>query len=123
MKMKSFMERLKFELNPLDYRIPDRKQLVDFRIWDTHYHGFYTGGDRIAQHHEMMFYVERMGIERAISVDIGGTLQDPIAPRPEDREQLAILQENEGKISGIIPIDPGYPNESCEKMEKWIRNG
>lgn len=112
-----------FTLNPRNYGIPDRQQLVDLRIWDTHYHGFLTGSDPIRQHHEMMFYVERMGIERAISVDIGGTLQDPITPKPHDKDQLEILKKNKDKISGIIPIDPGFPEESCVKMEKWIRNG
>jgi hypothetical protein len=71
----------------------------------------------------MMFYVERMGIERIISVDIGGTLQDPLLPKPHDREQHSILEKGKEKISGIIPIDPGFPLESCAKMEDWIRNG
>ena len=117
------MSTPQFTLNPRNYGIPDRQQLVDLRIWDSHYHGFLTGSDPIRQHHEMMFYVERMGIERAISVDIGGTLQDPITPKPHDKEQLEILKKNKDKVSGIIPIDPGFPDESCAKMEKWIRNG
>lgn len=117
------MSTSQFTLNPRNYGIPDRQQLVDLRIWDSHYHGFLTGNDPIKQHHEMMFYVERMGIERVISVDIGGTLQDPIAPKPHDKEQLNILKKNKDKVSGIIPIDPGFPEESCAKMEQWIRNG
>jgi predicted TIM-barrel fold metal-dependent hydrolase len=117
------MKSRKLELNPLDYGVPDRQQLVDLRIWDSHYHGFLTGNDPIKQHDEMMFYVERMGIERVISVDIGGTLQDPLTPKPHDKEQLAILKKNKDKISGITPIDPGFPEESCEKMDRWIGNG
>jgi hypothetical protein len=113
----------KFSIDPKKYGLPDRQQLVDLRIWDTHYHGFLTGTEPIKQHHEMMFYVERMGIERVISVDIGGTLQDPLDPKPHDREQLEILKKHKDKISGIIPIDPGFPDESCKKMEEWIRNG
>ena len=85
------MKAQQFSLDPRQYGIPDRQQLVDLRIWDSHYHGFLTGNDPIKQHHEMMFYVERMGIERVISVDIGGTLQDPLDPKPHDREQLDIL--------------------------------
>jgi predicted TIM-barrel fold metal-dependent hydrolase len=112
-----------FALDPLEYGIPDRQKLIDYRIWDSHYHGFLSARGPIEQHHEMMFYVERMGIERVISVDIGGTLQDPITPKPHDEEQLSILEKTKDKISGIIPIDPGFPDESCAKMEKWIRNG
>jgi predicted TIM-barrel fold metal-dependent hydrolase len=117
------MNSFQFELNPLHYGVPDRQQLVAFRIWDSHYHGFLRANRPIEQHHEMMFYVERMGIERAISVDIGGTLQDPITPKPHDKEQLALLIKNKDRLSGIIPIDPGFPEESCAKMESWIRNG
>lgn len=117
------MNARQFSLDPKLYGLPDREQLVDLRIWDSHYHGFLTGSDPIGQHHEMMFYVERMGIERVISVDIGGTLQDPLTPKPHDKEQLNILKKNKDKVSGIIPIDPGFPDESCKKMEEWIRNG
>lgn len=113
----------KFSIDPKKYGLPDRQQLVDLRIWDTHYHGFLTGTEPVKQHQEMMFYVERMGIERVISVDIGGTLQDPLDPKPHDREQLDILRKHKDKVSGIIPIDPGFPDESCKKMEEWIRNG
>ena len=123
MKMKEAMDPIQFTLNPKSYGLPNREELIDLRIWDSHYHGFLTSQDPIKQHREMLFYVERMGIERIISVDIGGTLQDPLTPMAHDKEQLAILQSNTDTISGIIPIDPGYPEESCEKMEKWIRNG
>src|SRR5690606_26212929 len=117
------MKAYPFVLNPHHYGLPDLEELKAFRIWDSHYHGFLTGVEPIKQHHEMMVYVERMGIERVISVDIGGTLQDPLDPKPHDKEQWNILQNDKDKISGIIPIDPGFPEESCEKMEKWIRNG
>lgn len=112
-----------FAIDPHLYGLPNLQDLIDYRIWDSHYHGFLTGSDPIKQHHEMMYYTERMGIERVISVDIGGTLQDPLDPKPHDKEQLAILERNREKISGIIPIDPGFPEESCEKMNRWIRNG
>jgi predicted TIM-barrel fold metal-dependent hydrolase len=64
-----------------------------------------------------------MGIERSISLEIGGTLADPMTPAPFDDEVRAILQAEQHHLSGITPIDPGFPDESCAKMEKWIRNG
>ncbi|MEX2568584.1 MAG: amidohydrolase family protein [Cyclobacteriaceae bacterium] len=112
-----------FAIDPKYYGLPTLEELKAFRIWDSHYHGFLTGSAPIEQHHEMMYYVERMGIERIISVDIGGTLKDPLEPKPHDVEQLAILKNNSEKISGITPIDPGFPDESCEKMKEWIENG
>lgn len=112
-----------FAINPKNYGLPNLEELKAFRIWDSHYHGFYTGGDPIQQHWDMLYYVQRMGIERIISVDIGGTLQDPLDPKPHDQIQWDILEKDKKLISGIIPIDPGFPEESCAKMEKWIENG
>ena len=117
------MNSNEFILNPAHYGIPDLQQLKDLRIWDGHYHGLLTSNDPIKQHHEMMFYVERMGIERVISLDIGGTLQGPLTPDPHDGELRTILEEEKAVISGIIPIDPGFPDESCAKMKEWIQNG
>ena len=112
-----------FVLNPAYYGIPDLQQLKDFRIWDSHYHGFLSSNDSVRQHHEMMFYVERMGMERIISLDIGGTLRDPLIPKPHDQEQRAVLENNKDRISGITAIDPGFPEESRKKMRHWIENG
>ncbi|MEX2512058.1 MAG: amidohydrolase family protein [Cyclobacteriaceae bacterium] len=117
------MNRQPFAIDPKYYGLPTLEELKAFRIWDSHYHGFLTGSAPIKQHHEMMFYVDRMGIERIISVDIGGTLKDPLEPKPHDEEQRSILNNNPEMISGITPIDPGFPEESCEKMKKWIENG
>ena len=58
-------------LDPAAYGRPTRDDLVKLRIWDMHYHGFYGGG--MKQHEENLFYVERMGIERMLSLDIAGT--------------------------------------------------
>ncbi len=117
------MNPLQFPLDPIQYGIPDRQQLIDLRIWDDHYHGFATSGDQVKQHNEMMLYVERMGIERVISLDIGGTLDDPFIPKPHDNEIRAILNVNKDKVSGLTPIDPGFPEESCAKIEDWVRKG
>jgi len=118
-----------FIIDPKKYGVPDLQQLKDYRIWDGHYHGFWTAVDPnpINLHQKMMYYVKRMGIERVISVDIGGTLQKPLVPTVYD-DEIRILLDNELKketsqVSGISPIDPGFPEESCAKMEDWIRNG
>ena len=52
-----------FALNPADYGIPTREELRKLRIWDMHYHGLWEGN--LKKHEETLFYVERMGIERA----------------------------------------------------------
>ncbi len=115
-----FMDPQQFALNPAYYGIPDQQQLKDLRIWSDHYHGF-AGG--LKQHEEMMFYIRRMGIEKVVSLDIGSIEDDALVPSPYDDEERQILETNKSQILGIIRIDPGFPDESCAKMEKWIRNG
>jgi hypothetical protein len=112
-----------FVLNPADYGIPDLQQLKDLRIWDGHYHGFHSSKDPIKQHQKMKLYIERMGIERSISLDIGGTLRDPFVPTPFDKDLRSILDKEKATISALTPIDPGFPDESREKMKDWIQNG
>src|SRR6185436_13472713 len=113
-----------FALNPAAYGLPARDDLVKLRIWDIHYHGFYPGGMR--QHEENLFYVERMGIERMLSLDIAGTPTDPLGTSiaaDKKRELREYLEKNSDRVSGLIPIDPSQPVESCRKIDEWIRNG
>jgi len=55
--------------------------------------------------------------------EVGGTLDEPFAPYPYDAEILKILERDKDRLSGRTPIDPTYPDESCAKIEKWIRDG
>lgn len=113
-----------FALNPALYGLPTRDELVQLRIWDLHYHGFFNAG--IRAHEENLFYVERMGIERMLSVDIAGTPTDPLGTmisEEEKREIRGYLEANADRVSGLIPIDPSQPVDSCRKMEDWIVNG
>ena len=127
------MQSTEFAYNPASYGVPTRQELIEHRIWDTHYHGLSRGGG-LEQHRAMMFYVERMGIERVVSLDIGGGVHsEPSRPgRPPasqqereraDQEQVDLLLKERDRISGIIRINPTYPDESCAMMEKWIRTG
>lgn len=113
---------LQFALDPALYGIPNREELVGLRIWDLHYHGFLRAEDE-TQHEQMMFYVERLGIERVISLDIGATGRDPLEPSPLDELHRKILEQEKDRLSGIIRIDPSDPERSCRKMEDWIRRG
>jgi predicted TIM-barrel fold metal-dependent hydrolase len=113
-----------FALDPAAYGLPTRDDLVKLRIWDIHYHGFLRGG--IRQHEENLFYVERMGIERMLSLDIAGSPADPLGnglSADEKRQIRAYLEQHADRVSGLIPIDPSQPVESCRKIEEWIRRG
>jgi hypothetical protein len=113
-----------FALNPATYGLPTRDELVKLRIWDIHYHGFYGGSLR--QHEENLFYVERMGIERMLSLDIAGSPTDPLGTGISDAQKREIreyLQNHTDRVSGLIHIDPSQPVESCRKMEEWLGHG
>jgi uncharacterized protein len=113
-----------FALDPSAYGLPTRDELVKLRIWDMHYHGFMGGG--IPQHEENLFYVERMGIERMLSLDIAGTPNDPLGnslSADKKREIREYLDKHSDRVCGLIPIDPSQPVESCRKMEEWIGKG
>ena len=113
-----------FELNPASYGLPTRDELVNLRIWDMHYHGFYRDG--IRSHEENMFYVERMGIERMLSLDVAGSPTDPLGTTISAKQKQEIreyLEKHSDRISGLIPIDPSQPVESCRKIEEWVGRG
>jgi len=116
------IDNLEFALNPADYGLPARDELVKLRIWDIHYHGF-TSDDPIGQHAQTMKYVERMGIERVFSLEIAGHLDRPFVPTGIEAKQREILERDSGRVSGLVCIDPAEPERSVEKMVAWIRNG
>lgn len=116
----------RFVLNLADYGLPTREQLQSLRIWDLHYHGMFEiePNDPVGRdHQEMLFYIERFGIERCIALDIGGRRKSPLTPNPAEATQLKILQEQKDRISGIVVIDPSDPDRSVAQMKKWIQDG
>lgn len=113
-----------FALDPAAYGLPTRDDLVKLRIWDMHYHGFFSGG--IRSHEENLFYVKRMGIERMLSLDIAGSPEDPLGtkiPDEKKREIREYLERHSDRVSGLIPVDPSQPVESCRKIEEWVAKG
>jgi predicted TIM-barrel fold metal-dependent hydrolase len=129
-----------FSLNLADYGLPTRRQFQEMRIWDTHYHGLLLNGDDSDQgvdkmydehdytstHERMSVFANRMGIERQVALDVAGVKPGASEMEivPERDEVLRkLLADEQDRLSGIIRIQPHVPKESCEKMERWIRNG
>jgi hypothetical protein len=113
-----------FALNPADYGLPTREELRKLRIWDIHYHGLLEGN--LKKHKETMVYVERMGIEHVLSLDIAGNPADPLGKllsAEKKKEIRKLLEANSDRVSGLIPIDPGDPLGSCQKIEEWVEKG
>ncbi|MEY4939846.1 MAG: hypothetical protein RIQ93_1581 [Verrucomicrobiota bacterium] len=139
-----FMNPREFFINASDYGLPTRDELVAYRIWDTHFHGFLgrPSEDPIALYEQNQFYVERMGIERSIALDIGRNAEWPEIPTGASAQEWArldqasaqtpvpheaglrrILERDKDRLSGLVRIDARFPEGSCARMEKWIRNG
>ncbi len=102
-------------ISPETLGLPSFDELVDMRIWDLHFHGFHD----MENVHP---YVERMGIERLFSLDIGGWGDDPETVKEDERDRR-LLEEWRDLVFGIIRIDPTRPEASVAKIEKWIANG
>src|ERR1700730_12311043 len=99
-----------FALNQADYGIPTREELRKLRIWDMHYHGLWEGDLR--RHEETMVFVEGMGIERVLALDIACTPADPLGtrlPAERKRELRRFLETHSDRVCGLIPIDPSHP--------------
>ena len=93
------MNPREFFINPADYGLPTRDELVAYRIWDNHFHGF-AAKNPIEQYERNNFFVERMGIERSIAQEVGGTLEEPFAPYSYDAEILRIVERDKDRLSG-----------------------
>src|SRR2546422_4993964 len=91
------MNPREFYINPADYGLPTRDELVAYRIWDNHFHGF-ASQSPIEQYERNNFFVERMGIERSIAQQVGGTLEKPFDPYPYDAEILKILERDKDRL-------------------------
>ena len=100
----------RFALNPADYGIPTREELRKLRIWDMHYHGLWEGN--LKKHEEKLQHVERMGIERVLTLDIAGTPADPLGKllsAAKKKELRNFLEKNSDRVCGLVPIDPSDP--------------
>ena len=61
-----------------------------------------------------------------LSLDIAGSPADPLGTMMSDEKKREIreyLEKHADRVSGLIPIDPSQPVESCRKMEEWVANG
>lgn len=116
------MHHLEFPVSPAHYGLPTREQIREWRVWDGHYHGFNITEDE-AKHRQMLLFAERMGIERLIALDIGGSREAPFSDTPFALRKVAIVEAEKDRVSGICRVNPADPDGSCRQMEKLIRNG
>jgi predicted TIM-barrel fold metal-dependent hydrolase len=73
-----------------------------------------------------MVTVERMGIERVFSLDIAGTPTDPLGKllsADKKKELRKFLETHADRVYGLVPIDPGDPVGSLQKIDEWVGKG
>jgi hypothetical protein len=104
------MRPREFFINPADYGLPTRDELVAYRIWDNHFHGF-ASENPIEQYERNHFFVERMGIERFIAQEIGGT------PRLPGGDNGA----SESTPMDLAKLHLGRPAERCPAERDFVR--
>jgi predicted TIM-barrel fold metal-dependent hydrolase len=97
------------------HNLPTFDELAAMRIWDNHYHGW-------DEMDEVMPYVNRMQIERLISLDVGPSGVEP-APQSEFDSESAKLDRYRDRVLGVMRIDHYEPEASVKKIDRWIANG
>lgn len=102
-------------VSPETLGLPTRDELEEMRIWDLHFHGF----NRMD---EVEPYIDRMRIERLFALGVGGwgTGEETQERDARDRRRL---EEWHDLVSGITVIDPTRPEESVEKINRWVDEG
>ncbi len=111
------MAQQSYAIDPAFFGLPTREELVELRPWDLHYHG-------IDVQERMMEYVDRMGVERVISLDIGGSGVTDDLENPEMAERhRQLLETHKDRMAGIVRIDPSQVDATLDRIDRWIRNG
>lgn len=105
-----------YAIDPTAYGLPTRDELVDLRIWDLHYHG-------IDVQERMMEYINRMGVERVISLDIAGSVGDDLEDPEMAERHRQLLAESRDHMAGIVRIDPSQVEASLDRIQTWIADG
>src|SRR5688572_3748504 len=98
-----------FSLDPRLIGLPNRDELVEMRIWDSHYHG-------ISQHEDIMPYFDRMGVERLFSLDVGFMRQTKAETESSAAKDFAVLEQWKHRMSGLCRVDPARVDETLEHM-------
>lgn len=114
------MQDISYPIDPAALGLPSLDELIDLRIWDLHYHGFYHGE---WTHEEILPYVRRMGIERVFNLDTAGRVGDDVGDPEMAAYHQRVLEETRDHQCGIVRIDPGRPEESVERIDNWIADG
>lgn len=110
------MQDITYPIDPAALGLPSLDELLDLRIWDPHYHG-------IDQHEEMLKYIRRMGIRRVFSLDVAESVGDDIENPQMAERHRQLLEEHRDHLNGVVRIDPGRPEESLTRINRWVANG
>lgn len=107
---------MEFGLDPRSIGLPSRDDLLEMRIWDSHYHGF-------SQQDEVMPYFDRMAVERVFALDVGFMRDTREQTEAGLATEFPVLEKWKDRISGLIRIEPGRVDDTLEHMKRCIRDG
>lgn len=110
------MQDISYPIDPTALGLPTLDELQALRIWDPHYHG-------IGQHEEMLKYINRMGIQRVFSLDVAGNVGDDLGNPEMAERHRQLLDDHRDHLNGIVRIDPGRPEESLARVNRWVAEG
>ncbi len=103
----------------------DRRSLQRLRIWDLHGHLTGVGGTAAERIRWILRYARRLGIERVVFF-MGLRFRRNPAPREfrRDNDDLMRALEAAGEHAlGFVYLNPNYPEESLQELDRCVRNG
>lgn len=92
--------------------LPTTEELAAMRPWDLHFHGLGVMDD-------VLPYIDRMGVERLLALGVGSWGNNPERDRRDERR----LETWKDRVFGITIIDPTRPEDSVEKINRWVADG
>ncbi|MGH7945828.1 MAG: amidohydrolase family protein [Opitutaceae bacterium] len=106
---------MEFTLDPRAIGLPSRDELVEMRIWDSHYHG-------ISQHADVMPYFDRMGVERVFCLDVGFMRRTKEETESAAEKDFAVLGKWKERMSGLCRVDPARVDDTLEHLDRCVRH-
>jgi predicted TIM-barrel fold metal-dependent hydrolase len=99
---------------------------IDEGIWDLHAHlAGMEGATPQARMRRLLHFADRMGIER-LCVYMGMSFSynpTPSELRKQNDEVLQAIEVAQGRVLGFVYLNPMYPKESLDELERCVADG
>lgn len=94
-------------------------------IWDAHTHLNGTTGTPEERVENLLFFADRVGIERLIVFMGYPFLQDPSPEqvRLQNDQVMRAVDHAKGRVLGYVYLNPKHTDESLKELERCVRDG